>query len=228
MKKLRLGSFHKKAVTDFNEKGFTLIELMIVIAIIAILSASIYVFFNSISAKSTAERTVAITQQQARSTLDMIARDIRMLGLDPTGTGTPGLWTGSAKGNNPLHENYMAFSADLNYDGDVLDPFERIAYYVDDGGQLIMETFVLQSGANATNLNAPVTRELFVMLTGLGVTDLKFNYYNSSGNIITANSAANNNGDSLFSVEIELTVRTDSLEGQIARTYSTQVRLRNK
>lgn len=221
MKKLRLDISHRKTLTAVNQKGFTLIELMIVIAVIAILSVGIYVFFNNISVKSTAERTKATTQQKARSVLDMMARDIRMLGLDPLERGNIGTWTGSAKSSPAFGTNYIAFSADLDYNGSVSsgsthDDFEEIAYYINDNGILIMETFMDNN------------REFLEMIDGLEPTDLVFIYLAQNGSELTPANAALNSGRNLFSVTITLTVRADSLEGEIDRTYSTTVRLRNR
>lgn len=221
MKKLRLDINHKKTVTAVSQKGFTLIELMIVIAVIAILSVGIYVFFNNISVKSTAERTKATTQQKARSVLDMMARDIRMLGLDPMGSDNIGTWTGSAKSSPAFGTNYIAFSADLDYNGSVSsgsihDDFEEIAYYINDSGILIMETFM--DGDHV----------FLEMIDGLEPTDLVFAYLDDDGNDLTPANAALNFGRNLYSVKITLTVRADSLEGEIDRTYSTTVRLRNR
>lgn len=229
MKTSWTGSFCHRNITVSKQKGFTIVELLVVIAILAILGTAVYAFFNNISVKSTAQRTVSTTQQQARSVVDMMARDIRMLGLDPLSTGNAGVWPNgevegtSSLGQKPFNQNSMAFSADLNYDGYVDDPFERIAYYIDANGNLIMETLVLDTGS--TN----VTQQQLVMLTGLLAGDLVFRYFDSTGSeIINPVTAASNNANSLFAVEVTLTVRASSLGGNINRTYSTMVRLRNK
>lgn len=237
MKRFCSGLFCHKNVTVSKQKGFTIVELLIVIAILAIIGTAIYAFFNNISVKSTAQRTVSTTQQQARSALDMMVRDIRMLGLDPRSTGNAGVWPNNTTGNTdassigqePLSRNHMAFSADLNYDGDVDDPFERIAYYRDADGNLIMETFVLKDEADAANRGADVVQARFVILTGLQAGDLEFRYFAKDGSEITdPTNAAANNGKNLFAVEVKLTVRADSLGGEIDRTYTTTVRLRNQ
>lgn len=239
MKKFGMGPSYQKDLTASQQKGFTIVELLIVIAILAILGTAIYAFFNSISVKSTAQRTVSTTQQQARSALDMMVRDIRMLGLDPLSTGKAGMWPNNNGGSdsmsdiarsNPLGVNHMAFSADLNYDGDVDDPYERIAYYIDESGDLTMETFVLSSGADeSSDRDAAVSRAYLVMLTGLQSGDLEFRYFDSKGiEISSPNDAAANNAQKLSAVEVKLTVRAGSLGGEIDRTYTTMVRLRNQ
>lgn len=219
----------KKAnAQNSDNKGFTILELLIVMAIIAILGVAIISFFTNISEKSTVERTISTTQQKARLALEIMARDIRMAGLDPTDSGSAGIWDprGSTPSLNATQTDattadFFSFSADLNYDGDVDDPYERIAYYIDSAGNLTMETFELISGT--------VTPVQLPMLTGLQAGDLQFKYFNANGAEITPpENAANNNGSNLFSVEITLNVRTDTINGEIKRSYSTMVRLRNQ
>lgn len=201
-----------------RQKGFTLIELLIVIAIIGILGGAIYSLFHNISTKSTAQRTAAITQQKARLTLEMMSRDIRMLGLDPMETAGAGLWVHSGK--DALANDYISFSADLNCDGDIDDEYERIAYFIDSSGTLIMRTFVT---------GTPGVIEL-PMLTGLTAGDLSFKYFNANNEEFpTLTEAMASNGANLFAVEITLTVRSRTAEeGTIERTYSTVVKIRNR
>lgn len=216
--KFWLKSHDIAADPNSRQKGFTLIELMIVIAILGVLGWSIYSMFQNITMKSTAQRTTAITQQKARLTLEMMARDIRMMALDPKNTAGAGLWSKNGSNTDTLTANYMAFSADLNYDGDIEDEYERIAYFINGDGDLVMETFI-DGVTGSTEL---------VMLSGLRPNDLAFRYFDSNNDEMTLSAAMAGLGRNLFAVEITLTLRTDSVGGPIERAYSTIVKIRNR
>lgn len=223
-----LSAVHKKPNRDKScQQGFTLIELLIVIGIIAILGVAIYTFFTNISTKSTIERSVSLTQQKTRLALEMMARDIRMMALDPSGDASAGLWATSSKGAPATSSGYFAFTADINYDGDLNDPFEQILYYVENGA-LMMETNVLADGEDEDDHDAAVTLVQLAMLHGVQPGDLKFRYFDENNVEITPANAALFNGQNINAVEISLTVRTQTAKDDIERTYSTMVRLRNR
>ena len=67
--------------TRKNELGFTLIEIMIALAIAGILLVSIYNLYISQSRTYTVQEQVSDMQQNARVAMDMISRDIRMAGF---------------------------------------------------------------------------------------------------------------------------------------------------
>ena len=66
-------------------RGFTLVELIVVIAIFSVVMTGIYsVFVRSNRAYISQEQVVA-AQQEARSALDILGREIRMAGfIQPT------------------------------------------------------------------------------------------------------------------------------------------------
>lgn len=64
--------------------GFTLIELMIAIAIAAILVSAIYVSVISQQKTQFTQQMVVDMQQNARAALFLLQREIRMAGFDPT------------------------------------------------------------------------------------------------------------------------------------------------
>lgn len=204
----------KAAAQRINQKGFSLIELMIVIAILAVLGTAIYVFFANITTKSTVERSVASTQQKARLTVEMMARDIRLMGLDPTGGAGAGLIAAAA--------DSLSFSADLNYDGDTGDSYERITYSIINN-ELVMTTNIGEGATVENNI-------AFTILTNVNDGDLTFRYFNRNMNAIAPANVVwnpNDNTNGLYFVEISLIARTPTMEDEVERTYSTTVRLRN-
>ena len=70
----------------FEEKqsGFTLIELVVTVAVSGILLAAISQLFISSNKMHTVQEQVLRIQQEVRYGLDMIARDVRMAGYNPT------------------------------------------------------------------------------------------------------------------------------------------------
>jgi type IV pilus assembly protein PilW len=104
-----------------DRRGFTLVELMVVIAIASIMLAAMYGLFISLSRSYTTQEVRADVQQDVRSALNMMIRDIRMAGLDPQLKGIFGI--------TKSDPSEIIFTMDNDKDG-VLDSnnFENIAY----------------------------------------------------------------------------------------------------
>jgi type IV pilus assembly protein PilW len=67
-------------------------------------------------------------QQNARAAMDLITREVRMAGFDPTGAGFSGVHH---------HSGYIHIRADLNGDGDKDDTNEDLRYRYDNTNNLI-------------------------------------------------------------------------------------------
>ena len=183
--------------------GFTLMEVLVCIAILSILFGTVYRSFDRVNRSYTNENVKAGVQQKSRIGIDLMARDIRLAGLDPLGA--------AGAGFNPANTgtNSIQFTADLNYDGDHDDPFEDIIYALN--GNLLQQTSDLGSG--------PVTATLLN-----NVTDLTFTYLDQEDNILPAPVAT----DQIRTVLISLTMqRPAGRSGMVSRTYNTRVRCRN-
>ncbi len=79
--------FHKQhfATEDrTGSSGFTLIELMVALAIASVVMAGIYSMFVMQQRTQVAEKVVVDMQQTVRAAMYMMERDIRMAGFDPT------------------------------------------------------------------------------------------------------------------------------------------------
>jgi type IV pilus assembly protein PilW len=183
--------------------GFTLVEVLMCIAILSILFGTIYRTFDTFNRSYTSENVKAGVQQKSRLGIDLMARDIRLAGLDPLGT--------SAAGFNPANTSSTSiqFSADLNYDGDLDDPFEDIIYALN--GNLLQQTSDLGSG--------PLTATLLD-----NVSALSFSYLDQEDNLLPEPVAV----DQIRTVLISLTLqRPAGRNGTVSRTYTTRVRCRN-
>lgn len=67
-----------------NTSGFTLVELLIVMLLGSVVTAAIYASFRSQHDSYIAQDQVAEMQQNLRSAMDIMSREIRMAGFDPT------------------------------------------------------------------------------------------------------------------------------------------------
>ena len=84
-------------------QGFTLVELLVVMAIVSIVMGGIYSVFVRSNRVYISQEEVVAAQQEARSALDIIGREIRMAGFIATNNKTGGLdpitaaaWAGNA------------------------------------------------------------------------------------------------------------------------------------
>lgn len=97
------GSFPK------NNTGFTLVELMITMVISGIIIAAVYSAYVTQQRIYLAQEQVAEMQQNIRAAMDMLNREIRIAGYDPTGNANAGVTV--------VSEGQISFSADINENG---------------------------------------------------------------------------------------------------------------
>ena len=67
----------------FKQKGITLIELLVALVILAFVVGGTYRIFVAQSKAYTVQDQVADIQQNIRSTMEILVRDLRMTGFDP-------------------------------------------------------------------------------------------------------------------------------------------------
>ena len=112
-------STNKSYLVKTCQKGFTLIELMIALVLGAIVIGAIYSTYIVQQRSYTVQETVAEMQQNIRAAMMVMARDIRMAGYDPDGTGNFSITAASS--------DRLRFTVDLNENGSV-DGNETITY----------------------------------------------------------------------------------------------------
>jgi type IV pilus assembly protein PilW len=109
-----------KSITK-NSKGFTLIELVVAMALTAMVTAGIMAAYTSQLKSHVTQQQIVEMQQNLRTAMQHMEREIRMAGYDDSSrTSVAGVTTALA--------NTFAFTMDLNEDGDVTDANERITY----------------------------------------------------------------------------------------------------
>ena len=124
---MTLNYFHVR-----TQKGYTLIELLISmaigLAIIGVLASTFVMQRNTYDVQEQSMEAV----QTARATMDMMTREIRMAGYDPTGVGFNGITYDTSQ---------LRILADLDGDGTTTGPNEDITYaYYDETDQLKRKT----------------------------------------------------------------------------------------
>ena len=194
-----------------NKKGFTAIELLVSLAIMSIALTSIYSMYMSFIRTCTKEGVKIRVQQNVRSGLDMMIRDIRLAGLDPDGTGDFGIVEATSQ--------RIQFTADRDMDGELDDAdaadgidapdMEHMAYEYDGSGILKMVLYKANGNLETDEIMAE------------NVTDLTFTYFDS-------NADTTSNLDEIRTVDIQMTIQKASgQDGQVSRTLVKRVKCRN-
>ena len=114
-----------------SNQGFTLTEILVAMTIAAIVGAGVYSTFYSQHKSYMTQEEVVSMQQNLRSAMHLIERELRMAGCDPTGKAGAGIEVAQA--------NTIRITMDLTDDagtgtpdGDTTDPGEDITYTLSD------------------------------------------------------------------------------------------------
>lgn len=145
-----------------NQKGFTLLEVLIALSIFVIVLLAVYVVYESSRATFIRGQNKVEVQQTARVAIEMMASEIQTPGYDPSNAMTLMPTTAIQAGN----ANSLTFVADV--DGDNVT--DQVTYRLQ-GNQLIRD-FASWNGAA---FPAPVSDQL-----ADGVTTLSFRYFDGS------------------------------------------------
>ena len=109
-----------KSRTNYS-KGFTLVELMVALALTSIIMAGIMAAYVSQLKAHVTQQTIVEMQQNLRSAMQHMEKEIRMAGYDdPNKTSIASVITVLA--------DTFQFTMDLNDDGDVSDSNEMVIY----------------------------------------------------------------------------------------------------
>ena len=165
-----------------SQKGFSLIELMVAMAIASILMAGIYTFYQNQLKTHITQQQMVDMQQDARAAMYMMTREIRMAGYDPQNTGA---------GIRLANVAEMAFDSDSDGTADGLIDSDERFYYGLNSGNLVRGGWTNPSAPNPENLN-PVA---------LNIDALTFVYLDSAGDTTT-------DLEAIRSVQITLVARS--------------------
>ena len=192
-----------------NKCGFTLIELMIAMAIFSMVMTAVYGVYISSSRTCTLQNASAAAQQSVRLGIELMAQDIRMAGFDPAGAGNAGIQVATV--------NKIEVWADRNYDRDTIP--SNISGSIDNA-DFEMITYEL-SGTDLQRILYEGEANKSIQPLIENVTRLEFEYLDSDSNV-TANLAE------IRTVKILLEVTEPAgMAGSVERTLVTQVYCRN-
>jgi len=190
-----------------SEKGFTLVEIMVTLAIMAVVMAGVYLTFYSQQKSYTVQEQVAEMQQNLRGAMYLMSKEIKMAGCNPTGQAQAGIVTAAADSIS-FTMDLWGKSTDDPPNGSISNPNENITYaLVDFSGDQAME--IIRTDNNS-GIGPQVVAE--------NIDSLNFVYLDSNGNVTT---------DLLRirSVQITVVAKTDKADRQ--KRLATHIKCRN-
>lgn len=158
------------------QTGFTLLELLIVLAIFSVIVGGIFTNLAQSQLRYQFEQEVAEVQQMGRNAVDIMEREIRLAGFPKASYYDSSLsWTSAnservAQGFITINATNVVFEADIEEDGIV----DRVEYRLNSG--------VLERSAQDKPAGGGAPAAVYQVLAN-NVAGLTFTYLDSNGNI---------------------------------------------
>lgn len=205
-----------------NFRGFTLVEMVLALAISTIVLAAIYSVFIIANKNFTTQNAAANVQQNLRSAIGLMARDIRLAGLDPSGSDNFGIAYASQSKIRFTMDSIDSGSGDFNGIVDEAN-FEEVTY--DFQSNQVMQTLY------ETVTIPPAIPDAAALISN--ITDLNFDYFDANNtNLIDSGlSPPRVPDDKLADIRtIEILVTHQEPAGRdkmVSRTLTRRVECRN-
>jgi type IV pilus assembly protein PilW len=212
-----------------KEHGFTMVELIVAMAMAAVVMAAVYSLYKSQQKSYTAQDQVVEMQQNIRASFYQLARDLRMAGFNPQrspavkGFMEPGELQGDPGTETSTTATSLAFAIDQDQLGSINadDHAEQIAYNFNDTDPTDqkLEKLMFDDTDNTWKWRTVADN----------IDTVNFVYFDENRNPVDPTTAANL--PSIRSIEISITARTKTkdrdLDDYRYRTLTTTVFCRN-
>jgi type IV pilus assembly protein PilW len=209
-----------------SQKGFSLLEMMVAMAIASIVMAGIYTFYQSQLRSHVTQQVLVDMQQDARVAMYMMTREIRMAGCDPQfNTGATIRIANAAE---------IAFDSDEDGDGAINVNSERFYYALSNDADSDGVTDGTPCNLNRGAWNTPAAPvPVALNPVALNVDVLNFVYLDNAGNVLDddGNGNVTTNISAIRSVQITLVARSGDQVPVLmrrqtdSRTYTNQQEL---
>ena len=202
-----------------NLRGFTLVEMVLALAISTIVLAAVYSVFTIANKNFTTQNVAANVQQNLRSAIRLMARDIRHAGLDPSDSDNFGI-TYASQSKIRFTMDSISGSGDFNGIVDEAN-WEEITY--DFQGNQVMQTLYETVTTSTADTAALISN----------ITNLNFAYFDADNTdlIDSGLSPPRVPDDKLAeirTVEIEVTHQEPAgRDEMVSRTLKRRVECRN-
>jgi type IV pilus assembly protein PilW len=194
-----------------TEQGFSLIELMIAMAISGVVLTGVYASYHDQLRTSLTQERIVDMNQNLRSAMVSIERDLRMAGANPTGDADAGIATATA---SVLALSMDDDGSDVNWaDGDTTDEGEVIRFDLDNGN--------LRRRFNAAGATDPTLVPANTDHLSRNIDALNFVYLDGADppNVL-ASPVTGSALEDISSVQVTIVARDGSTLAPMARTHT--------
>lgn len=190
--------------SKYDQKGFTLVELLVVMGAAGILMAVVMTTFNVLNKNLSGENVRVAMQQGLRSAVNVIAFDIKQASLDPFRSGDFRIM--KAKSDD------LEFSSDINVNGK-FEADERFRYYFNPQDK----TLCFQNNGTPQPMLS-------------NIDTFKLTFFDSNGTILNSGTGLVQSPERIRTVEIFVSASEKYWGGSSVekKEYRTSVRCRNK
>ena len=210
-----------------SEAGFSLVELLMALASSMIVLAAIYSVFNITNKNCTTQNVAANVQQSLRAAIGLMARDIRLAGLDPVDTDSFGIEYAAQNKIRFTQDSIDAGSGAFNGIVDEVN-FEEVTYelWTD---PITKVKYVMQTLYETVYTTAPNSAVLVS-----NITNLNFAYLDAANNDLmdyglSPPRVPNDRLSDIRSVEILVTIQEPAGRHEpVSRTLTRKVECRNQ